>query len=239
MGKNITVGTFSVKGKAWQKGIGGNFFDNILVESFADKFNEQCLKKTKDDKKDVRNIQRPMSKLLKQAVKTKTVLSANEEIPVYVQSLYDDIDFNYGKISRKAFEEKSEHLFNLVTPAIDRALKMAKLEKADINAVEMLGGGVRVPRIQKELKKYFGEDTELGVHLNGDEAMALGAAFHGANLSTAFRVRKVGMQDITPFPVGVRLKEIETPDEPEAVDADDIEGEMAAQQTEDAAAKKE
>merc|ERR1719248_97226 len=127
-----------------------------------------------------------MSKLRKQATKTKTVLSANEEIPVFVQSLYDDLDFAFGKITRKDFEEKSAHLFELVTPAIDRALKMAKLKKADIDAVELLGGGVRIPRVKKSLEEYFGDDVELGVHLNGDEAMALGAAFYGANLSTAF-----------------------------------------------------
>merc|ERR1719399_2375313 len=130
MGKNVTVGTFAVKGKAWAESIGGNHFDNVLVEAFASSFNEQWRKKVKDDSKDVRKIQRPMSKLRKQATKTKTVLSANEEIPVFVQSLYDDQDFAYGKINRATFEENSAELFDLLTPAIDRALKMAKLKKA-------------------------------------------------------------------------------------------------------------
>ena len=56
--------------------------------------------------------------------------------------------------------------------------------------MELLGGGVRVPAVQARLKELLGE-LELGVHLNGDEAMALGAAFRAANISTAFRVRKV------------------------------------------------
>jgi hypoxia up-regulated 1 len=206
-GRNTSVGTFSVVGKAWEQDIGGMHFDNVVTEFFADEFNKQWNKKMGKTDLDIRTIQRPMNKLQAQATKTKTILSANEEIPVHIASLYDDLDFA-SRLTRKDFETKAKGLFDLVTPAIDRALKMAKMTVDDINVVEMLGGGVRIPRIQKELKEYFGE-TELGVHLNGDEAMALGAAFHAANLSKSFRVRKVGMQDISPFAIGVRLRELE------------------------------
>merc|ERR1719506_3627220 len=232
-GRNTSVGTFSVVGKAWEQGIGGMHFDNVVTEFFADEFNKQWNKKMGKTDLDIRKIQRPMNKLQAQATKTKTILSANEEIPVHIASLYDDLDFA-SRLTRKDFETKAKGLFDLVTPAIDRALKMAKMTVDDINVVEMLGGGVRIPRIQKELKEYFGE-TELGVHLNGDEAMALGAAFHAANLSKSFRVRKVGMQDISPFAVGVRLREIETPDEPkpkgnETDDDDDAAEKEAAEE---------
>merc|ERR1711998_691245 len=71
----------------------------------------------------------------------------------------------------------------------------------------LLGGGVRMPYVKKVLKEYFEPaKLELGQHLNGDEAMALGAAFRAANISTAFRVRKVGIQDISSFGVSLKLE---------------------------------
>jgi hypoxia up-regulated 1 len=76
-----------------------------------------------------------------------------------------------------------------------------------VHSVELLGGGVRMPRVKKILDDYFkAAKLELGQHMNGDEAMAMGAAFRAANLSTAFRVRKVGVQDMSSFGVSVRLE---------------------------------
>ncbi|OQS07494.1 hsp70, partial [Thraustotheca clavata] len=80
------------------------------------------------------------------------------------------------------------------------------LKVEDLSAVEVIGGGVRIPKIQSILTEFVHRD--LGKRLNGDEAMALGAAFHAANLSTSFRVRHVGMTDISSFPVGVRLVDL-------------------------------
>merc|ERR1712125_253784 len=78
----------------------------------------------------------------------------------------------------------------------------------DIHGVEMIGGGMRVPKIQESIKSSLGGTLELGMHINSDESMALGSAFHGANVSTAFKVRHVGMIDVNPFPVKVSLSEL-------------------------------
>jgi len=75
-----------------------------------------------------------------------------------------------------------------VTAPIDKALAVAGLSLSDINAIEMLGGAQRVPAVQAKLQAHVGADVPLGVHLNADEASALGAAFHAANISTAFKV---------------------------------------------------
>jgi molecular chaperone DnaK (HSP70) len=80
-------------------------------------------------------------------------------------------------------------LLDRVTAPIDQALAMAGLSLSDINAIEMLGGAQRVPAVQAKLQAHVGADVPLGVHLNADEASALGAAFHAANISTAFKVR--------------------------------------------------
>ena len=76
--------------------------------------------------------------------------------------------------------------------------------QADIHFVEIIGGGIRVPRIQSILTDYFAP-LPLGTHLNGDEAPVMGAAFIAANRSSAFRVKPVGALDTTPFAVTVNL----------------------------------
>merc|ERR1712038_2243258 len=95
---------------------------------------------------------------------------------------------------------------------IDAALKAANMTLADLNGVELIGGGMRVPKVQESIQKTLGDDLILGMHINSDESMALGAAFHGANVSTAFKVRHVGMTDINPFPILVNLENLDAND---------------------------
>ena len=206
LGKNKTIGSFEVKAKSWDSKLGGEQFDIVLMNHFAEKFNEQWGAATKGD--DVRTKIRPMAKLRAQATKTKHVLSANTEIPVKVNSLHDDADLSF-LMTRQAFEDMAAPLFARVTAPIEEALAFANMTLADLDAVELIGGGQRIPKIQSILSEFFG-DQPLGVHLNADEAPALGAAFEAANLSTAFKVRKTGMTDYSHFPVEVKLRSIAT-----------------------------
>ena len=208
-GKNKTVGQFEVKGKGWKKGAGGFAIDLALTELLADGFNKKW--NAKKQKGDVRTIPRAMAKIRAAAKKTKEVLSANEKIPVGIPSLHDDIDFSMT-LTRPELEQAAAEVLDVATQPIIDALDAANMTVDDIDGVEIIGGGVRVPRVQAVLKEFLAERRtnksdvpELSVHLNGDEAVALGAAFHGANVSTSFRVRKVGMMDYTPFPVGVKM----------------------------------
>ena len=185
--------------------------DLALAEKIADEFNAIWAKKKKAKAGDVRELARPMAKIRASAKKTKEVLSANEKIPINIPSLHDDIDFHM-MITRKDLETyASDVLGQAMQPVVD-ALREADVTVDDLHAVEIIGGGVRVPKIQELLKAFFTEGRtnksdplELGLHLNGDEASALGAAFHGANVSTSFRVRKVGMLDYGPYALGVRM----------------------------------
>ncbi|ETW09024.1 hypothetical protein H310_01493 [Aphanomyces invadans] len=198
--KNKTVIDFEVLGKAWDDTLGGSQFDLRLADKFADEFNTK-LKKGDD----VRQVPRAMAKLRAAARKTKIVLSANEEIPVVVPSLHADLDFK-SSAKRGEFEALCADLFGRALGPVEAVLKKTGLAKTDLDAIEIIGGGVRIPKIQSVLKTYF--ERDLGLHLNGDEAMALGAALHGANLSTAFRVRHIGMTDVASFPIGVRLVDL-------------------------------
>lgn len=88
---------------------------------------------------------------------------------------------------------------------------MAGLTLSDIASVELIGGAIRVPSVKRTLEEYFkASKLDLGTHLNGDEAMALGASFRAANLSTSFRVRKVGMNDISAFGINIKLDTLPT-----------------------------
>jgi len=207
-GKNKTVGQFEVVGKAWDTEVGGFHFDMKLADLLADRFNEAWVKKKKDKAGDIRDHVRPMTRLKVEARKIKEVLSANLEIPFRAEQLHDDVDINI-KVSRADFEAMCDELYERMTGPIDRALLSANMTLADITTVELLGGTVRIPKVRDTLNTYFKEGKlELGQHLNGDEAMALGAAFRAANLSTAFRVRKIGMADQLSFGVSVKLENL-------------------------------
>eukprot|EP00599_Poterioochromonas_sp_BG-1_P004886 CAMPEP_0173141230 /NCGR_PEP_ID=MMETSP1105-20130129/5369_1 /TAXON_ID=2985 /ORGANISM="Ochromonas sp., Strain BG-1" /LENGTH=913 /DNA_ID=CAMNT_0014054391 /DNA_START=66 /DNA_END=2807 /DNA_ORIENTATION=+ len=206
-GKNKTVGQFEVVGKAWDHSLGGYYFDLKIAEYLADKFNTLWQKKPSGKDKDIRSFVRPMTRLKIEANKIKEILSANNEFPYRIEQLHADIDLA-GKITRHEFEEASADLLSRILVPVEEALKSAGLTIKDIHNVELLGGSVRIPKIRKLLDEYFKvtHQIDVGQHLNGDEAMALGAAFRAANLSTQFRVRKIGITDISPFDIGVRVQ---------------------------------
>lgn len=94
----------------------------------------------------MREFPRPMGKMGVQAEKVKKVLSANTEIPVNLNSLHDDVDLS-TTVTRSAFEEASSDLLARVTAPIDQALEQAGMTLNDIKEVELIGGGVRIPRV--------------------------------------------------------------------------------------------
>lgn len=213
-GKNKTIGQFEVLGKAWDSGLGGFNFDVRLADLLAQRFNAVWNKKASGKGKDLRDLSRPMTRLRLEANKVKEVLSANSEYPIKAEQLHADVDL-ITKITRAEFEEACQDLFARLTDPIDRALAVANLTLAEIHSVELIGGSVRMPKVKKTLDEYFKESKlELGQHINGDEAMALGAAFRAANLSTAFRVRKVGMTDVSSFDISVHLSTLPGAGEP-------------------------
>ena len=204
--KPKTVGAIEVLSKAWDFTLGGNALDHLIVEYLADEFNAH------HRGKDVRTNARAMTKLRLQANKVKHVLSANTEIPIYVDSVLDDMALN-THMTRAQLESLAQSLMERSVKPIETALKAANVTLEEVNGVELIGGGMRVPAIQEEIKRFLGERVELGMHLNSDESMALGAAFYGANISTAFKVRHVGLTDVNPFAIGIELVDLEPGEE--------------------------
>ncbi|KAM3567637.1 hypothetical protein VYU27_010222, partial [Nannochloropsis oceanica] len=191
---------------AWDSTLGGFQLDLRVAEVLADRFNEKWRKgKGKGKDVDVRRHPKAMAKIRAQAKKVKEVLSANTNIPVHVEGVHDDIDLS-TQLSRMELEALSQDLFERALVPLESVLEQAGLTLDDVAAVEVIGGGVRVPKVQQVLRERLGQ-LELSMHLNGDEAMAQGAAFYAANISTRFKVRPIGVTDMLPFGVGARIEE--------------------------------
>lgn len=145
--KNKTVGTFDVLAKAWDQTLGGASFDFRLTEFLADDANV----KLKMGDVDIRTIPRAIAKIRAQARKTKVVLSANEQIPVVMQSLHNDRDF-HSHVTRVQFEELCADLFDRALKPVQDVLEAAGLTADDIDEFEIIGGGVRMPKLQKKIE---------------------------------------------------------------------------------------
>merc|ERR1712038_1951620 len=147
-GKAKKVGAFQVLGKAWDASVGGLAFDARIVEYMADEFNDIWNKKRNDAQvKDIRAFPRPMAKLRIQANKVKHVLSANSDVPIFMDALYDDTNY-HSHMSRATFEEICHDLLDRTAKPIDAALKAANMTLADLHGVELIGG-MRVPKVQE------------------------------------------------------------------------------------------
>ncbi|XP_072231811.1 hypoxia up-regulated protein 1 isoform X2 [Leuresthes tenuis] len=187
-----------IRGVGYDRGLGGFEMDLRLRDHLAKLFNEQ-----KKSKKDVRENHRAMAKLLKEAQRLKTVLSANVDFMAQVEGLMDDIDFK-AKVTRTEFEELCADLFERVPHPVQDALAAAELKLEEIEQVILVGGSTRVPKVQEVLLKAVGKE-ELGKNINADEAAAMGAVYQAAALSKAFKVKPFLVRDAAVFPIQVEF----------------------------------
>uniref|UniRef100_A0A4W5RQJ6 Hypoxia up-regulated protein 1 n=1 Tax=Hucho hucho TaxID=62062 RepID=A0A4W5RQJ6_9TELE len=195
-----------IRGVGFDRSLGGFEMELRLRDHLAKLFNEQ--KKTK---KDVRENHRAMSKLLKEAQRLKTVLSANAEFMAQVEGLLDDMDFK-AKVTRVEFETLCADLFERVPGPVEEALSSAEMFLDEIEQVILVGGSTRVPKVQEVLLKAVGKE-ELGKNINADEAAAMGAVYQAAALSKAFKVKPFLVREATVFPIQVEFtREMEEED---------------------------
>lgn len=188
-GKTVSVNQFQVKDVRWDPQLGGQDMELRLVEYFVDEFNKQL-----GNGVDVRTSPKAMAKLKKQVKRTKEILSANTMAPISVESLYDDRDFR-STITREKFEELCNDLWEKSLFPLKEVLKNSGLKIDEINAVELIGGATRVPKLQAKIQEFIGR-KDLDKHLDADEAIVLGAALRAANLSDGIKLnRKLGMVD--------------------------------------------
>uniref|UniRef100_A0A1B6DJC1 Heat shock protein 70 n=1 Tax=Clastoptera arizonana TaxID=38151 RepID=A0A1B6DJC1_9HEMI len=187
---------FEVKSTAGDTHLGGEDFDNRLVNHLAEEFNRKY-------KKNLKSNPRALRRLRTAAERAKRTLSSSTEANIEIDALFDGIDF-YTKISRARFEELCSDLFRGTLEPVEKALKDAKLDKSSIHDVVLVGGSTRIPKIQSLLQNYF-SGKSLNLSINPDEAVAYGAAIQAAILSgdKSSVIQDVLLVDVTPLSLGI------------------------------------
>ena len=192
--KTIDIGNeIRIFGESCNEKIGGKVFDKNMVKLMMKKFDELPVRK---GKKPIMDNKKIYEKLRPSARKYKEVLSANKEVFITVMGVEGGDDLQ-TKITREEFEEMNKYVIDQVYNPIEDVLKGTNLTIENISQIELIGGSIRIPSVQEELKKKLGEKSDiLGIHMNGDDSMALGAAYMCANSSKNFLgSRKTFMQN--------------------------------------------
>lgn len=165
----------------------GRRIDIILAEHLRKRYEEKYNVSISKDKKALR-------RLFIAANKAKLLLSAKKKTEVFVESLYNNKSL-VDSISRDEFEQLIADTIKKIEIPINNALKKASLSLKDIEAVELIGSAWRVPRVLNEITNFF-NPLQVGMHLNSDEAITMGAVYFAAANSVNFRVREVHFQDV-------------------------------------------
>ena len=188
-------GVFEVKSTHGDTHLGGEDFDNRIVDHFLDEFKKQ-------EGIDLKSDNAALQRLKDEAEKAKKELSTTNEYDVNLPFLTADADgpkhFEY-KLTRAKLEELVSELIERLAGPVEKALKDAKLSASDINEVVLVGGMTRMPAVVEKVKKIFGKDPMQGV--NPDEVVAVGAAIQGGVLSGD--VKDVLLLDVTPLSLGI------------------------------------
>ena len=187
---------FEVKSTAGDTHLGGEDFDNRMVDHFVAEFKRKY-------KRDISKNQRALRRLRTACERAKRILSSSTEANVEIDALFEGIDF-YSKITRARFEELCIDLFRSCLEPVEKALRDSRLDKSKIHEVVLVGGSTRIPRIQKLLQDFF-NGKELNKSINPDEAVAYGAAVQAAILSgdKSDIVQDVVLIDVAPLSLGI------------------------------------
>lgn len=201
---NKTIQEVVVLGSGWDRSLGGDALNGIILDDMVEKFVESSAgKKVGATVEAVKGHGRAIAKLLKEAERLRQVLSANTNTQASFEGLYEDADFKY-KLTRTEFEKMAEAHATRVGTAIHGALDMAGLKVADIDSTILHGGATRTPFVQKELEKVFGTGDKIRSNVNSDESAVFGAGFRGAELSPGFRVKEIGISEGAAYPAGMK-----------------------------------
>jgi hypoxia up-regulated 1 len=201
---NKTVQEVQVLGSGWDRTLGGDAFNYLIVDDMISKFIEtKAAKKASVTAESVRGHGRAMAKLLKDAERVRHVLSANIETAASFEGLYEDIDFRY-KVSRAEFEKMAESYAERVGAAAQKALDLAELDITQLDSIILHGGASRTPFVQKQLEIISGGNDKLRSNVNSDEAAVFGAGFRAAELSPSFRVKEIRVSEGAGYAAGMK-----------------------------------
>ena len=188
-------GVFEVKSTNGDVHLGGDDFDQVVIDWLASEFQTE-------EQIDLRQDPMALQRLKEAAEKAKIELSSSASTEInlpYITATQTGPKHLVRNLSRSKFEQLSETLVRRSMDPCIKALKDANMTAADIDEVILVGGSTRIPKIQEEVEKFFGKKPSKGV--NPDEVVAIGAAIQGGVLTG--EVKDVLLLDVTPLSLGI------------------------------------
>ncbi|KAH9141631.1 hypothetical protein AeRB84_014210, partial [Aphanomyces euteiches] len=193
----IEEGIFEVKATAGDTHLGGEDFDNRLVDHFTAEFKRK-------HRKDMTQNQRALRRLRTACERAKRTLSSSAQAYIEIDSLFDGIDFN-STITRARFEDLCSDYFRKTMEPVEKVLRDSKLSKSQVHEVVLVGGSTRIPKVQQLLSEFF-NGKEPCKSINPDEAVAFGATVQAAILSgnnSSEKLQDLLLLDVTPLSLGL------------------------------------
>uniref|UniRef100_A0A8D2JY90 Heat shock 70 kDa protein 6 n=1 Tax=Theropithecus gelada TaxID=9565 RepID=A0A8D2JY90_THEGE len=187
---------WGVKASAGDTHLGGEDFDNWLMNYFMEEF-------PRKHGKDLSGNKRALRRLRTACEPAKRTLSSSTQATLEIDSLFEGVDF-YTSITRVRFEELCSDLFRSTLEPVEKGLRDANLDKAQIHDVVLVGGSTHIPKVQKLLQDFF-SGKELDKSINPDEAVAYGAAVQAAVLmgDKCEKVQDLLLLDVAPLSLGL------------------------------------
>ncbi|XP_076936761.1 heat shock cognate 70 kDa protein-like [Bidens hawaiensis] len=192
------AGTVTVKAVGGDTHLGGENFDQLIVDHCVDVFK-------KKENKDVSENARAKMRLKIACEKAKRDLSSTSQTPIEIDCLYEGTDFA-TKLSRAKLEEINAGFFDMCIKHVENCLRDGNMNKCDVHEVVVVGGSTRIPKVQQMLMEFF-DGKPLCKSIHADEAVAYGAAVLAANLGGYGNksVRGLVLLDVTPLSLGIRI----------------------------------
>ncbi|KAG0790578.1 hypothetical protein G6F21_005712 [Rhizopus arrhizus] len=192
----IEDGIFEVKATAGDTHLGGEDFDNRLVDHFIQEFKRKF-------KKDISSNARAVRRLRTACERAKRTLSSAAQTSIEIDSLFEGVDF-YTSLTRARFEELNQDLFRNTMEPVEKVLRDSKIDKSQVHDIVLVGGSTRIPKVQKMVSDYF-NGKEPNKSINPDEAVAYGAAVQAAILTgnTSEKTDSLLLLDVAPLSLGI------------------------------------
>ncbi|XP_058739392.1 heat shock cognate 70 kDa protein-like [Vicia villosa] len=194
----IKNNSFEVKATAGDTHLGGEDFDNRMVNHFVKEFKRK-------NKVDISGNSKALRRLRTACERAKRTLSYDTDATIDIDAICEGIDF-CSSITRAKFEQLNMDLFEKCMETVESCLADAKMDKSSVDDIVLVGGSSRIPKVKQLLQDFF-NGKELCKSINPDEAVAYGAAVQAALLSEGLKnVPNLGLQDVTPLSLGTKVK---------------------------------